>query len=154
MTGRRTSLAMAIAFASLLAASHTAAQSAPAPARSVWDGVYTDAQAARGERDYGRACERCHGVDRTGDSSREIPALESEPFIDQWNNRTVKELFDLIKRSMPAEEPDSLTTRAYVDIVAYLLSTNQFPSGNQELSRAPDDLQQIRIDRARKQEQP
>jgi len=51
---------------------------------------------------------------------------------------------------MPADQPDSLTTRAYVDIVAYLMSANHFPSGSQELSREPADLQQIRIEAERK----
>jgi len=72
--------------------------------------------------------------------------LQSAPFVEQWQGKTVKDLFDLIKRSMPADQPDSLTTRAYVDIVAYLMSANHFPSGSQELSREPADLQQIRIE--------
>jgi len=118
--------------------------------RSVWDGVYTEAQAMRGERDYGRSCERCHGVDLTGDPTTEVPALQSAPFVEQWQGKTAKDLFDLIKRSMPADQPDSLTTRAYVDIVAYLMSANHFPSGSQELSREPGDLQQIRIEAERK----
>jgi len=114
--------------------------------RSVWDGVYTEAQALRGERDYGRSCERCHGVDLTGDPVTEVPALQSAPFVEHWQGKTLKDLFDVLKRSMPADAPDSLTTRAYVDIVAYLMSANHFPSGSQELSREPADLQQIRIE--------
>ena len=104
----------------------------------------------RGERDYGRSCERCHGVDLTGDPTTEVPALQSAPFIEQWQGKTLKDLFDVIKRSMPADEPDSLTTRAYVDIVAYLLSANHFPGGSQELSREPGDLEKVRIDPERK----
>ena len=100
----------------------------------------------RGERDYGRSCERCHGVDLSGDPITETPALQGAPFVEQWQGKTVKDLFDLIKRSMPADEPDSLTTRAYVDLVAYLLSANHFPSGSQELSREPGDLQKIQIE--------
>ena len=119
-------------------------------ARTVLDGAYTEAQAMRGERDYGRSCERCHGVDLTGDPTTEVPALQSAPFVEQWQGKTAKDLFDLIKRSMPADQPDSLTTRAYVDIVAYLMSVNHFPSGSQELSREPGDLQQIRIEAERK----
>jgi cytochrome c len=132
----------------LIAATLSAAQDGTK--RSVWDGVYTEAQAMRGERDYGRSCERCHGVDLTGDATTEVPALQSAPFVEQWQGKTAKDLFDLIKRSMPADQPDSLTTRAYVDIVAYLMSANHFPSGSQELSREPGDLQQIRIEAERK----
>jgi cytochrome c len=139
---------LAMAGAGLVTATLTAAQEGAK--RSVWDGVYTEAQAMRGERDYGRSCERCHGVDLTGDPMTEVPALQSAPFLDQWQGKTVKDLFDLIKRSMPADEPDSLTTRAYVDIVAYLLSANHFPAGTQELSREPAALQQLRIEAERK----
>jgi mono/diheme cytochrome c family protein len=139
---------VAVAGAGVVAATLSAAQDGTR--RSVWDGVYTEAQAMRGERDYGRSCERCHGVDLTGDPLTEIPALQSAPFVEHWQGKTLKDLFDVIKRSMPADEPDSLTTRAYVDIVAYLLSANHFPTGGQELSREPADLQQIRFEPERK----
>ena len=118
------------------------------PRRSVRDGAYTAAQAERGERDYGRECERCHGADLSGDPSREVPALAGDHFLEQWRGRTLKELFDLTRRSMPADAPDSLTTRAYVDIVAYLLSANRFASGDVELPRDPERLQQWVIESA------
>ena len=76
-----------------------------------------------------------------------MPALAGDHFREQWGGRSVKELFDLIKRSMPSDAPDSLTTRAYVDIVAYMLSANQFPSGAEELPRTPDRLQGWVIER-------
>jgi cytochrome c len=124
-----------------------AASAQDAPRRSVRDGAYTTAQAERGERDYGRQCERCHGADLSGDTSREVPALAGDHFQEQWSGRTVKELFDLVKRSMPGDAPDSLTTRAYVDIVAYVLSANQFASGAQELPRVPERLQEWVIEK-------
>jgi cytochrome c5 len=145
---RLTLFLLSVAGAGLAVVTLSAAQDGAK--RSVWDGVYTEAQAMRGERDYGRSCERCHGVDLTGDPTTEVPALQSAPFVEQWQGKTAKDLFDLIKRSMPADQPDSLTTRAYVDIVAYLISANHFPSGSQELSREPGDLQQIRIEAERK----
>ncbi len=141
-------MVLATGVAGLLAVSSSAAQDGAR--QSVWDGIFTEAQVARGERDYGRSCERCHGVDLTGDPSMEIPALQEAPFLEEWKGRTLKDLFDRIKRSMPADEPDSLTTRAYVDIVAYLLNANHFPSGSRELSRDPGDLQQFQIEIAPK----
>jgi quinoprotein glucose dehydrogenase len=138
----------AVAGAGLVAATLSAAQEGQR--RSLWNGVYTEAQALRGERDYGRSCERCHGVDLTGDAVREIPALQGIPFVEHWQGKTLKDMFDVIKRSLPADEPDSLTTRAYVDIVAYLLNANGFPSGGEELSREPADLQKIQIEPERK----
>ena len=101
----------------------------PPARRSVWDGVYTDTQAARGERQYGRSCEQCHGPDLAGDAVMEIPALSLDSFMTSWNGKTVKDLFDTVKRSMPKDKPGSLGTGSYVDVVAYLLQANKFPSG-------------------------
>jgi cytochrome c len=135
----------AIAYAASLGASMGAAQDAPR--RSVRDGVYSEAQADRGERDYNRQCGRCHADDLTGDSEHEVPALIGAPFLEHWEGRTVKDLYDRMKRSMPADHPDSLTPRAYVDIVAFLLSRNEFPSGADELPRAPERLQELMFEK-------
>jgi mono/diheme cytochrome c family protein len=126
-----------------------AAQSPPAPKQSVWDGVYTEAQASRGERQYGRSCEQCHGANMAGDPVEEIPSLVLDSFMTDWSGKSVKELFDTIKRSMPKDKPGSLGTGAYVDVVAYLLQANKFPSGAKELSRTPDQLEPIVIERAK-----
>jgi mono/diheme cytochrome c family protein len=118
------------------------------PARqTVWDGVYTDAQATRGERQYGRACEQCHGPDLSGDSVKEIPPLSLDSFMTSWSGKSVKDLFDTVKRSMPKDKPGSLGTGAYVDVVAYLLQANRFPSGSSELPRSPEQLESIAIER-------
>src|SRR4051812_39399581 len=70
------------------------------PARqSEWDGVYTDDQAARGEAHYARSCESCHGADLSGNPVDEIPALAWDAFLMHWNDKTIKDLFDSIKRS-------------------------------------------------------
>ena len=123
-----------------------AAQEPPAR-RSVWDGVYSDAQAQRGETQYSRNCQSCHGADLTGDPVKEVPSLAWEGFLTQWNSRTVKELFDTLKRSMPKDDPGSLNARAYVDVIAYVLQVNKFPSGPKDLSLNTEALGQIVIER-------
>ncbi len=124
-----------------------AAAQSPAPKQTVWDGVYTDPQASRGERTYGRSCEPCHGADLAGDPVMEIPALSLDSFMTSWSGKTVKELFETVKRSMPKDKPGSLGTGAYIDVVAYLLQVNKFPSGERELPRAPEQLDAIVIER-------
>ena len=114
---------------------------------SVWDGVYTDAQATRGERTYSRSCEQCHGPDLAGDPVMEIPALSDEAFMMSWSGKTVKQLFEHVQRSMPKDKPGSLGTGAYADVVAFLLQANKFPSGSRELPRAPEQLETITIER-------
>jgi len=127
------------------------AASQDAPARqSVWDGVYTDDQAARGEAHYARSCESCHGADLSGNPVDEIPALAWDAFLLHWNDRTIKDLYDSIKRSMPQDKPGSLNARAYADVVAYLLQVNKFPSGTKELGLNPDVLASIVIERTKK----
>ena len=121
----------------------------PAPKQSVWDGVYTDAQATRGERTYGRSCEQCHGPDLGGDPVMEIPALSLDSFMTSWSGRSVKDLFDTMKRAMPKDKPGSLGTGQYVDVVAYLLQVNRFPSGSRELPRMPEQLDGIVIERSK-----
>ena len=114
--------------------------------QSVWDGVYTDAQATRGERTYTRSCEQCHGADLTGDPVMEIPALSDEAFMTSWSGKTVKQLFEHVQRSMPKDKPGSLGAGAYTDVVAFLLQANKFPSGPRERPRAPEQLE-ITIER-------
>jgi cytochrome c len=121
----------------------------PSPRRSVWDGVYTDAQAMRGERQYGRSCEQCHGPDLAGDAVMEIPALSLDSFMTSWSGKTVKDLFDTLKRSMPKDKPGSLGTGSYVDLVSYLLQANRFPSGPRELPRESEQLDGITIERSK-----
>jgi cytochrome c len=132
-----------------LVASTLVAQQNPPAKQSVWDGVYTDAQAGRGERQYGRSCAQCHGPDLAGDPIMEIPALSLDSFMTSWSGKTVKDLFDTVKRSMPKDKPGSLGTGAYLDVVAYLLQVNRFPSGVRELPRAPEQLESVAIERSK-----
>jgi cytochrome c553 len=124
-----------------------AAQGSGGAKRSVWDGVYTEMQASRGERQYGRACENCHGADLAGDPVSEIPALSLDSFMTSWNGRNVNDLVVTMKRSMPKDKPGTLSENAYLDLAAYLLQANKFPSGSRELPRASEDLAAITIER-------
>src|SRR5262245_29867956 len=92
---------------SLLAAAGLAAAAAQPPARTVWDGVYTDAQASRGQALYQRRCAKCHLADLTGAADAggadgEVPApLVGPVFLDRWNNQPLGALFDTMRRTMP-----------------------------------------------------
>ena len=123
---------------------------APPARQSVWDGVYTDDQARRGEAHYARSCESCHGADLSGNPVDEIPALAWDAFLLHWNDKTIKDLYDSIKRSMPQDKPGSLNARAYADVIAYVLQVNKFPSGPKELGLNPDVLANIVIQRTKK----
>jgi mono/diheme cytochrome c family protein len=140
-------LALVTIWAASVTQSSLRAQAAPAPAgaaRSVWDGVFTDAQAERGLAAYKEACVECHGGDLTGDGF--APALAGPEFTGNWNDLSVGDLFERIRISMPPSGPASMTPAQKADIVAYLLKYNKFPVGQTELEPKADALKQIKIE--------
>ena len=108
---------------------------APAPSKTVWDGVYTDAQAARGRSAFQQHCAECHGASLEGG---EAVALKGERFNLSWKESTVDRLFKQISTNMPMSEDGSLAGSlargVYVDIVALVLQGNGFPAGAAELT--------------------
>jgi S-disulfanyl-L-cysteine oxidoreductase SoxD len=124
-----------------------AAGQEPGAKRSIKDGVYTEVQADRGEREYGRTCEHCHGAGLEGDTGREIPPLVSDPFMRNWNGKNLKELFETLSRSMPADNRGSLSARTYTDLIAYLLRANEAPAGTLALPDSLAELEAISIEK-------
>ena len=114
-----------------------------APKRTVWDGVFSEEQAARGQAQYTRACASCHAADLRGSST--APSLVEESFAFQWADTSVGELFDRIRTLMPSDRPNSLSPQAYRDVVAFLLRSNKFPTGAKDLDADPEALRQILI---------
>ena len=117
-----------------------------ATAKSAWDKVYSDLQADRGEREYGRTCAHCHGLSLEGDGAREIPTLVTDQFLRRWRGKPVQALFDSLMRSMPADDRGSLTPRATADMIAYLLRANGAPSGDNPLPSERDALASVVIE--------
>jgi S-disulfanyl-L-cysteine oxidoreductase SoxD len=123
------------AFCGYVAASAAALQAGQAAPRSVWDGVYTAEQAARGQMQFSQHCAECHGAALGGG---EGPALVGDRFWTTWQESTVRALFDRISKNMPFSDDGSLAgtlpRQTYVDVVAHILSSNGFPSGAAELT--------------------
>ena len=115
--------------------------------RSVWDGVYTQEQAQRGEAVYSRECASCHGLALNGGES--APPLMGGEFLSNWNGLTVGDLFERIRTSMPADSPGKLTRAQNADVIAHILRVNQFPQGRAELETRADALKQIRVESAK-----
>jgi mono/diheme cytochrome c family protein len=108
--------------------------------KTVWDGVYTAAQATRGGALYATECSGCH---RDGLPERAAPAADGGRFMEAWAEDSLKSLFTVIKTTMPQSSPGSLSDTAYTDIVAYILKENAFPAGAEELT--PGALETIRV---------
>jgi len=109
--------------------------------RSVWDGVYTDAQAARGEKVSAEQCARCHGQTLTG--AEAAPALVGDAFNANWEGVPLGDLFERIRISMPQDAPGSLSRQQNVDLIAYLLKLGKIPAGDAELVTDVTALGQI-----------
>ena len=111
---------------------------AQAPATKVVttsSGVYTAAQASRGEQTYMNVCVACHP-----------PGTYTAPaFREHWHGALVSDLFALVSSTMPKQEPASLTPDEYADVVAYLLKINGAPPGKVELPANAAALKRIRI---------
>lgn len=109
--------------------------------RSVWDGVFTDSQATRGDTLYRASCASCHGTDLNGGEM--APALRGGTFTSNWNDLALSDLMDRIYQTMPANAPQSLSRTQSVDILAFLLRSGGFPAGPAELSSDGTSLQQV-----------
>ena len=99
---------------------------------SIWDGIYSEAQAQRGAEQYRARCASCHSVDLRGNSNS--PSLLGMSFMFVWEGRSLGELFEKMRSEMPTDSPGSLSGQAYVDVLAFILSSNQFPAGASELA--------------------
>ncbi len=104
---------------------------------SVWDGVFTQLQAERGQAAYPGACGLCHGRRLNGapddPDMRPTPPLARARFLRTWDGRSLATLFEYARATMPEDNPGSLTDEEYVDVIAYMLSVGGMPAGEAEL---------------------
>jgi mono/diheme cytochrome c family protein len=110
--------------------------------RSVKDGVYSAEQSKRGELLYADACAACHDPKLIGGIG---PALAGKDFIGAWKDKTVGELFTKIKVEMPLTAPGTLSADQTADVVALILSANQFPVGATPLATDAVPLNEIHL---------
>jgi len=100
------------------------AQTAP----TLWDGLYTDEQASRGNGVFSATCGNCHTLDSQGNRP-----LSGKKFWDSYTQKTVGDLFTFMQKNMPNGNPGSLSEKTYADLVALVLKSNGIPPGMTEL---------------------
>jgi mono/diheme cytochrome c family protein len=127
----------------VLRGAQEAPAASPGTSRSVRDGVYTAAQAQRGEVVYREKCLECHGSALTGVD--EAAPLAGPRFSANWNAKTVGDLFERIRLTMPPGSATRLPSQENADVIAYILSYNKFPAGDTELPRQSAPLKQIAV---------
>jgi mono/diheme cytochrome c family protein len=106
-----------------------------AQGKTTQDGVYTAAQATRGEAIYTRSCASCHQPDLSGDG--QSPGLVGKDFDMDWVDTTIGDMYDRVKISMPADKPGSLSPAEIADVLSFILSKGGFAAGQTEL---PSDV--------------
>lgn len=122
------------AFVLCAAAVVVAGLSVPAAAqdRTINDGVYTDQQATRGRTAYREQCAACHAADLFGGEM--APGLKGSGFIGGWSGATLWEFADFTNATMPQDAPGRLTARQLNDVIAFILQSNDYPAGEDELA--------------------
>ncbi|HEX5107917.1 MAG TPA: cytochrome c [Vicinamibacterales bacterium] len=114
------------------------AQGNPAPGRTVWEGVYTDAQADRANAVFTHSCAGCHTLASQGESP-----LSGASFWESYTQRTVADLLNYVRTNMPNGSGGSLPADEYNDLVALILKSNGLPAGKTEL--APETIAGVQI---------
>ncbi|HEY7448229.1 MAG TPA: cytochrome c [Vicinamibacterales bacterium] len=100
--------------------------------RSVTEGVYSAAQATRGQQAYKTQCAECHGAALEGSSG---PPLVGELFLSNWSGRSLVDLVDKIQKTMPFNNlAGSLSREQSIDLTAYILQGGKFPAAQVELA--------------------
>jgi cytochrome c5 len=104
------------------------AQAKPA-GKTVWDGVYTDAQAERATATFSSTCSRCHTLSADGNRP-----LSGEKFWEGYTQKTVGDLLAFVSKNMPNGQGGTLPAGTYNDLVALILKSNGFPAGTIEVT--------------------
>ena len=116
------------------------------PAGTVWAGVYSAAEALRGQTTYRENCTYCHGMFLDGDDA-DGPALTGIRFLTQWDGRSVGDLVTQVSRTMPRGNAGALSNADYRALIAYVLQENGMPAGAAPLPADPALLAQVVITR-------
>lgn len=109
--------------------------------------AFTDMQARGGTTVYKHQCERCHGVNLEGkdDSFRGLRApkltgpgaLPCKPRsyqkLRQHDFKTLKDVYDFVSATMPADQPASLSSAEYWNVLAFVLLKNGTAPDNNRL---------------------
>lgn len=119
------------------------------PTRSIWNGVYSAAQAARGLSDFGQfECGNCHRADLEGDPSEGVSPLKGDHFMVNWDSQSVSDFVRRIHIN-PGDQSSDMDIVTATDLVAYILARNNVPAGTAELPADRMVQAQIRWDQVK-----
>jgi mono/diheme cytochrome c family protein len=110
---------------------------------SIWDGVYTAAQAERGKATFDVSCSRCHNSDLSG--SDRGPTLVGDKFLASWLDGNLEALFSFIRDQMPQGSANIVNDAGKADVLGYILQRNNYPAGKTELAPDTAKLEMVQV---------
>lgn len=119
--------------ATLLVFATCASLASSAETKTLKDGVYTTEQAETGKAVYQQFCSACH-----------VPAFYKDK-LRAWKNQPLSGLYDSVVTSMPGDNPGGLLLQEYTDVLAYIFSTLNYPTGETTLNHEDGSMENIII---------
>lgn len=108
--------------------------------------AFTAEQVARGKALYQKNCQDCHGT--TLDNGEfGGPPIKGAYFRQHWGSGDVSGLFGYISSLMPPDRPGQLSPQSYVDLTAFLLESNGYAAGGEELTADPETQRRMTMKR-------
>jgi mono/diheme cytochrome c family protein len=108
--------------------------------------AFTEEQVARGKVLYQKNCQDCHGT--TLDNGEfGGPPIKGAFFRQHWGSGDVAGLFGYIDALMPPDRPGQLSPQSYADLTAFLLGSNGYAAGNEELTPDPEAQRRMTMKR-------
>ena len=121
------------AVGALLVAATLASGQSFQPFRTIWSGVYTKNEAARGKEQAAQLCSRCHGADLKGGGA--APTLTGPAFFNRWNNLMLLDAVAYIQSAMPKEHEFFVSADTTREILAFIFQESGIPAGSEPMSK-------------------
>ena len=117
-------LGLALLFTSFQESAKASSQDDGEAAISTQSGIFSDGQADKGEELFQQACMVCHQPEEFSEGG----------YMESWAGQNVGDMFDLIRATMPEDNPGRLKRREYAEILAYFFRMNGLPAGEEDLT--------------------
>ena len=112
--------------------------------RTIWDGVFTQAQSDAGKVLYTGSCQTCHGP--TGRGGPGGPGITGANLNKNWEETSLFDFYTFAHTNMPPGKAGSIgNEQDYVNVVAYIMDMHGADAGESELVFNEEQLSNIYI---------